>query len=105
VYCSGDSTPLILPRETRNRQQPPRRALPRDADPLRDLVGGGGETRLGLESRLQTELDANAAPSARNGRTQTPEGRQYRCRTSGCGSVVLVDEAAESIMAMDLAAL
>jgi peptidase E len=25
---------------------------------LRDLVVGGGETRLGLESWLQTELDA-----------------------------------------------
>jgi len=79
VYCSGDSpsraagaprrglhgcsfTPLILPRETRNRQQPRRQALPRDANPLRDLLGGGGETRLGLESRLQTELDAKRRP-------------------------------------------
>jgi hypothetical protein len=42
---------------------------------------------------------------ARHHAMDNREGRQYRCRTSGCGSVVLVDEAAESIMAMDLAAV
>jgi hypothetical protein len=33
----------------------------------------------------------------------TPEGRHYSCRVSGGGSVVLVDEAAESVAATDLA--
>jgi hypothetical protein len=53
---------------------------------------------------LSFSPSAAAASSTSHARASpTPGGRQYSCRVSGGGSVVLVDEAAEPVAATDLA--